>query len=181
MRKIVGFKLEVRRSAVERRAKKFVAGLAEGELDNFLSKAYGAMKPAVVFDSYSKPLAEESAVLSPLPGLGFSLILASLGESFAAFRDQAREGQELIYIVEEIALEDAGRFAASLIEQEAAQEACELSPLSLLSGDALAMAFKKLPGDKISMGLEEGRLKPSCSRAWSLSWMAKSKSRGKAK
>lgn len=178
MRKIVGFKLEARRSAVERRAKKLGLALPENA-DAFMACAYAAMKPAVLFNSFPKPSAEEAG-LSPVPGLGYSLILAGLGDTFAAHQAASADAP-LLGVVEEIALEDAGRFAASLIEQEAVQEACELSPLSLLNAEALALVLAKLDGSKIGVSLVEGSLKPSCARAWGLSWLAKSKSRSKSK
>lgn len=186
MRKIKGFKLSPRFKELGRRAKK--AGLDLERLGfsaSDLDKAYARMQPAVLFESFPKPDATE-APLSPMPGLAYSLILATLSEAFAVYRREAEAAQPewagVLAVVEELALEETVRFASALIEQEAAAEACELSPISPLSEPgALQTALGKLDGSKIAVSLAEDRLLPSASRVVSLSWLAKSKHSGKRK
>ena len=200
MRKIRGFKLNLRIKEVQRRAKKagldlesiaFIQPVGRGKepvttpaFEELIAKASASASPAVVFESFAHPDPAETALLSPIPGLAYSLVLATLGESFVAFRtagtEQGLAPANVFDVVEDVALEDVVRFAGSILEQEAALEACELSPLTILSETpALELSLRKLDGSKIGLGLSDGKLTPLASRACSLSWLAKSKSKKK--
>lgn len=206
MRKIKGFKLPLRSQPILRRAKK--AGLdmdAWGyaapqlswgsrpkepaptpELEALLAEASSAMQPAVLFESYSKTEIPDAAGLTPLPGLAWSLIVATLGQGFESFKSKHAEStpsqSSLLVLIQELALEDAVRFATELLEEEALAEGCELSPLSpILDASSLESVLAKLSGAKIGVTLTEGRLEPPATCAVSISWLAKSRSKKTAK
>lgn len=186
MRKIKGFKLTLRAHVVKQRSRKGridleAAGLGELPLAKFLERASKALTPGVVFDTFGHPDADQ-ALLSPMPGLAYSLILASLGEGFGPFREKEPPVPEKLWpVLEEHALEEAVRFASALIADEAEKDNCELSPLNPLSQpEALEAALRKLDaGAKLGVTLAEGRLVPPASLAVSQSWLAKSKAKGR--
>lgn len=186
MRKIIGFKLALRPKEIQRRAKKAkfaleAAGLAEPELQAALEDALKAVKPAVLFDTFVHPDPDQ-ALLSPLPGLAYSLVLAALGPGFeelaGARAAQKPEQAPLWPLIQEHALEECVRFVSSLLADEAAKDSCELSPITALcEAGALEAAVRKLDGSKIGVQAADGRLSPSASTAVSLSWLAKSKAK----
>src|SRR5579883_422731 len=141
MRKIVGFKINLRSREVERRDKKAKVsvpecGLDEAALELLLDKTARAALPAVLFDTFphSDP---DQPQLSPLRGLAYSAVLGTLGqafEEFAAKSLESRPEQAPVWpIIREVGLEECVRFAASIIEDEAIKESCELSPISKLT------------------------------------------------
>ena len=187
MRKIKGFKLVLRPHEVKRRAKKAgldleAAGLAEPVLHKLLERAAKGLVPGVLFDTFGPPDADQP-LLSPLPGLAYSLILASLGDGFAAGRERDSSPPEgLGPILRGCGLDEGVRFAANIIADEAEKDNCELSPMTTLSeGPALEAVLRKLDGAKLGVTSLEGRLSPSASVAVSLSWLAKSKAKGRSK
>lgn len=175
MRKIVGFRLPIRPHEVKRRAKRLKLELPpEPELQLLLEKAGRDAAPAVLFETFKHPDPDQP-VLSPMTGLAYSVVLATLGERF-----DSDEG--LMPAIRGAAVEEAVRFAAALIEEEAAKDACALSPITPLEGaPALEAAVRKLEAAKIGVRLEDGRLRPAASAAVSLSWLSKSKAKGKPK
>lgn len=186
MRKIKGFKLVLRPHEVKRRSKKAgldleAAGLPEPALLKTLERLAKGVTPAVLFDTFGHPDPEQ-ALLSPLPGLAYSLILATLGDGFGPVREKESALPEALWpVLEETALDECVRFASGLIADEAEKDNCELSPLTALSApDALAAAVRKLSGDKIGVCVQDGGgLAPAASVAVSLSWLAKSKAKGR--
>jgi len=121
-------------------------------------------------------------LLSPMPGLAYSLILASLGEGFGPLRGKEADIPAGLWpLLEEHALDEAVRFASALIADEAEKDNCELSPLNpLSSAEALEAALRKLDAAaKLGVTLAEGRLSPSGSLAVSQSWLSKSKAKGR--
>ena len=186
MRKIKGFKLTLRPHEVKRRAKKSridleAAGLGDPALAKFLDQAAKNLAPGVVFETFGHPDPDQP-LLSSIPGLAYSVILASLAEGFEPLKKtQASIPAGLWTILEDHALDEAVRFASGLIADEAEKDACELSPLTALSDPgALAAALRKLDGSaKLGVSLEEGKLFPAASLAVSQSWLAKSKAKGR--
>lgn len=187
MRKIKGFKLVLRPHEVKRRAKKAgldleASGLGEPALLKFLERAAKGLVPGVLFDTFPATDADH-AQLSPMPGLAYSLILASLGEGFAAVREKEPSLPDALWpILTEVALDEAVRFTSGLISDEAEKDNCDLSPLTTVgAGAALEAVLRKLDGAKLGVTALEGRLSPSASVAVSLSWLAKSKAKGRSK
>jgi hypothetical protein len=186
VRKIKGFKLTLRPHVVKQRSKKAkldleAAGLNDLALGKFLERAAKALTPGVVFDTFGHPDADQP-LLSPMPGLAYSVILAGLGESFGPIRAKEEAIPERLWpILEEHALDEAVRFASALLSDEAEKDNCELSPLNpLASPEALEAALRKLDAaNKLGVSLVEGRLSPSASLAVSQSWLAKSKAKGR--
>lgn len=188
MRKIIGFKLPLRLKEVQRRAKKAKLDLdavaaSELELQAALDKAARTLKPAVLFETFPKSDSDQAA-LSPMPGLAYSVIIATLGEGYSGFAAQAACADEahakLWPLVTEIALEDAVAFATKILSDDAEKDACELSPISSLSDPAaLETAVRKLEGSKIGVSLSDGKLRPEATAAVSLSWLSKSKAKKK--
>lgn len=186
MRKIKGFKLTLRPHVIKQRSKKGridleAAGLSELPLTKFLERASKALTPGVVFDTFGHPDADQP-LLSPMPGLAYSLILASLGEGFGSFRDKEPAIPEKLWpVLIDHALDEAVRFASALISDEAEKDNCELSPLNpILQPEALEAVVRKLDASaKLGVTLENGRLAPPASLAVSQSWLAKSKAKGR--
>lgn len=185
MRKIKGFNLVLRPHEVRRRAKKAAldldaAGLPEPVLLKTLDRLAKALTPGVLFETFGHPDADQP-LLSPMPGLAYSLILATIGAGFESIREkEAGLPAALWPVLEETALDECVRFASGILEDEAAKDNCELSPISPVVGaDALAAALRKLDGAKLGVALAEGRLTPAASLAVSLSWLAKSKAKGR--
>ena len=188
MRKIIGFKLNLKLKEIQRRAKRakfdlVTTGLQEPELQPLLAAAERALKPAVLFETFAHPDPDQQ-ILSPIPGLAYSLIVASLGAGLSAQREKTRQENPaqlpLWDLAEETALDEAIRFAATLIEEEAARESCELSPITPLNDAAVVeKVVAKLEGGKIGVKAEGGRLSPCASAACSLSWLSKTKGKGK--
>lgn len=187
MRKIKGFKLPLRPHEVKRRAKKAgvdleAAGLGpEPVLLKFLDRAAKSLVPGVLFDTYAHP-DPDVKLLSPMPGLAYSLVLASLGEGFpAALREkEAAVPAALWPVLEETALDEAVRFAGNLLADEAEKDNCDLSPINeLSSADALEAAIRKLDGSKVGVTVDGARLAPAASLCVSLSWLAKTKAKGR--
>ena len=187
MRKIKGFKLVLRPHEVRRRARKAgldleAAGLTEPVLIKTLERLAKSMAPGVLFDTFGHPDADQP-LLSPMPGLAYSLILASLGEnSFpAAVREkEAALPAALWPVLDETALDECVRFASHIIADEAEKDNCELSPINVLAdGAALDAVVRKLDGAKLGVAVADGKLTPSACLAVSLSWLAKSKAKGR--
>ena len=189
MRKIIGFKLPLRLKEIQRRAKRAhfdlaVNGLQEPELQPLLTAAEKSLKPAVLFETFAHPDPDQQT-LSPMPGLAYSLVLASLGKGLEAQREKTRQENPaqlpLWDLAEEAALDEAVRFATTILEDEAERESCELSPLTpLAEAKAVESVIRKLDGSKIGVSLDGGgKLAPAASAACSVSWLSKSKSRGK--
>lgn len=171
MRKIIGFKLVIRPHEVKRRAKKLKLEVpADAELQRLLDGAAKTLQPGVLFDTFKHPDPDQP-LLSPMPGLAYSVVLATLGEKFGA-------PEPLAEVVRDTALDEAVRFATQLLEDEAAKDACELSPINTLSGGpALEAVVRKLEGSKIGVALDGDALKPAATAAVSLSWLSKSKAK----
>jgi hypothetical protein len=186
VRKIKGFKLVLRPHEVKRRARKAgvdleAAGQTELVLGKTLERLAKALTPGVLFDTFGAPDPDQSS-LSPMPGLAYSLILGSLGEGFPA---SVREKEsalppKLWPVLEECGLDECVRFASNIIADEAEKDNCELSPINSLSeSPALEAVVRKLDGAKLGVSLNGGKLSPLASIAVSLSWLAKSKAKGR--
>ena len=186
MRKIKGFKLVLRPHEVKRRARKAgvdleAAGLTEPVLLKTLDRLAKALVPGVLFDTFGHPDPDQ-ATLSPLPGLAYSLILASLGDGFPpALREKEASLPAALWpVLEETALDECVRFSANIIADEAEKDNCELAPITELSElPALEAVVRKLDGAKLGAAVVEGALTPAASLAVSLSWLAKSKAKGR--
>ena len=190
MRKIRGFRLALKAPEIKRRAKKAGLDLAALGLDDtglqlLLSQALKTMAPGVIFETFKHPDAD-AAALSPIPGLAYSVIVATLGPGFAPAREKSREAAAETYalwgLIEAAALDEAVRFTTSLLEEDAANESCILSPWNCIQEPAaLETVLRKLDGSKLDLRLHEGRLDPSPTVAVSLSWLAQSRTKGKKK
>ncbi len=188
MRKIIGFRIEIKPWQIERRAKKAGLNLKEEgfspeAVEALITKARQSVVPAVLYDTFPGATPELSK-LSPLPGLAFSLILATAGDPLHRFVETLRgEGPAMgtvASLIEDAALDEVLRFTTGLIAEDAGREACALSPLSPLADEeSLRAVLSKLDGSKISVSLTGGRLQPRPSRAASLAWISKSKAKGK--
>src|SRR5206468_1999463 len=126
----------------------------------------------VLFDTFAAPDPDQDK-LSPMPGLAYSLVLATLGQGLSEQREKSRQENPAVLplwdLAEETALDESVRFATALLEDEALRESCELSPLSPMSdGAVLETVVKKLDGAKIGVTLDGGKLAPAASAACSL-------------
>ncbi len=190
MHKVRGFKLTLRPAEIKRRAKKagldlLALGLDDIEIQRLAADAAKNMAPAVLFDTFKHP-DSDAAALSPIPGLAYSVILATLGPGFAPALERAQGISSEMYAVwgllQEIALDEAVRFASTILEDEAGRESCVLSPWNALQDPAaIQTALFKLDAAKIEVRLQDGRLDPAASAVVSLSWLAQVKTRSKKK
>ncbi|MBI4056903.1 MAG: hypothetical protein HY399_05070 [Elusimicrobia bacterium] len=199
MIKIKRFKITLREREILRRAKKKKMDLAltgfntEGEVQTFLQSLPSLLQPAVLYDSFSpdtiQRLSESSArsfsdpsfvnALSPVPGLAFSVGIATLGNRISEFSQSLGGSEqplraELVALAKEVALEEATQFALSLIEGEAKEEKCELSPIQNITDPSLLQTlFVELETEKIGVAWKENQPMPLATTAFSVSWLAK--------
>jgi hypothetical protein len=191
MTKIRRFKLELRPRELARRAKKAkldpaAAGLpGEPDLAAFALRFQKSMEPAVVYQSFGPD--HPRAPLAPVAGLGFSLGIATLGAGPEAFEAALLENREeakapLARLARELALEDAIQFVLGLLKQEADDEECDLSPVAPLhDAAALDAALQELQAGRIGVSTVDGRWNPLCTSAFSVSWIARPKSKKTAR
>jgi hypothetical protein len=186
VRKIKGFKLVLRPHEVKRRARKAgldleAAGQTELVLAKTLDRLAKTLAPGVLFDTFGHPDADQP-ILSPMPGLAYSLILASLGDGFTAATREKEAGlpPAIWPVLDETALDECVRFASNILADEAEKDNCELSPINTLAeGPALEAVVRKLDGAKLGVALDGPRMTPPATLAVSLSWLAKSKAKGR--
>ncbi|MFA6318543.1 MAG: hypothetical protein WC943_14130 [Elusimicrobiota bacterium] len=205
MKKVKGFKLEVRPKEVARLAKKAGLDLSflgpgvehapDGKphavppatvaaLSKEIAAASAIFSPAVLYETFPVSSKEDvsNKLLAPIPGVAFSLVLATLGEGIGARKLELESAEperaRLWRLITESALAEAVRFVAALLESEAALENCELSPLNPLSGpEALAAALDRLDCSKVGVSLGDEGLRPMDSTVVTLSWLSKSRGR----
>ncbi len=182
MRKIIGFKLNLRIKEFQRRAKKAKVDLQALALDepsqaDLIERA--PAKPAVLFDTFKHPDADQP-LLSPMPGLAYSLVLATVGDGFRQAQADEPSLAPAWDLLEGMALDETVRFTTALIQEESSAESCELSPLNPLSEPAaLEKVVAKLEAAKIGVTSTPEGLAPLATRALSLSWLSKSKVKGR--
>ena len=187
MRKIRGFKLNLRPKEIQRKAKKSKVDLGalkmdtEASLTALIGEFSKSAKASVLYESFP---AEEQNFLAPVPGLAYSLCLATLGQEIDSYielaRQQTPERDPLLTIMAQTAIEDATRFVLGLVEDEAKAEHCELSPIQVLTeNSALTAIVSRLEGHKINVAVADAGLRPTHTTAFSLSWMTRSKSRSR--
>jgi len=184
MRKIRGFKLNPRAREIQRQAKKAKLDLAALGLDSEAPLAADTARfmASVHASALYDCLPPGSSSLSPIPGLACSLVIVTLGPDSDAFIERERlsspDRGRLFEIMAKAALDDATRFVLGLVEEEAKEERCELSPIQLLTEDAaLKSAVSRLEGHKIGVAASDAGLRPVHTAAFSLSWLSRAKSR----
>lgn len=189
MRKIREFNMrlpfkEIRRRAL-RGAEAAPAGFDDVRLAKVLERAEAALKPSVLFDSYG-PDSPETAALAPIPGVGHTVAVTTLGPAFGVrLEELLTEDPKAAKVLEAAAAtasERATQFVLSLIKDDVEEERCDLSPIHYLDDpEALGKVLAKLEGPKIGVALEAGRLAPAHSKAFCVSWLARKGKRGPAK
>lgn len=181
MRKIREFNLRLPFKELRLRASRLVdlKALAIDDLllSEWIKTLEGRARPAVVFETYGSDT-EDRHNLAPIPGLGRTVGLASLGPDAAPWvEEQLTESTERGKVAELIAnaaLERCVKFILNLIKDEVEEERCELSPMHPIEdAEQLAFVLESLEGSKIDIGLDAGRLTPSLSTAFCVSWIAK--------
>lgn len=186
MRKIRDFNMrlpfkEIRRRAL-RGAEAPPPGFDDARLIAILDRAEKGLKPSVLFESYG-PDSPETAALSPVPGLAYTVAVATMGPSFPHILDELRTEHpgsgKILDAAAAVAGERAVQFVLSLIKDEVEDERCELSPIHYITDpDALSLVLSKLDGAKVGVTLEAGHLAPGQSRAFCVSWIARKGRRG---
>lgn len=186
MRKIRDFNMrlpfkEIRRRAL-RGAEAPPPGFDDARLIAILDRAEKGLKPSVLFESYG-PDSPETAALSPVPGLAYTVAVATLGPAFPVALDELRTEHpgsgKVLEAAAAVAGERAVQFVLSLIKDEVEDERCELSPIHYITDpEALGLVLSKLDGAKVGVALEAGHLAPGHSRAFCVSWIARKGRRG---
>lgn len=187
MKKIRGFKLNLRPKELQRRAKKAKLDLAalglgeEAALAEYAARFAEASRPSALYESFP---ADSQLRLSPVPGLAYSLALVTLGPEADSFVElsarQRPEAAPLLPLLATLALEDASRFVFGLVEEEAKQEQCELSPIEYLKDPAaLRSAVARLEGQKIGVSVLPDGLRPVHTVACGISWLSRTRSRAR--
>ena len=194
MRKIREFNMslpfkEIRRRAL-RGAEAAPAGRVPGGFDDarllaVLQRAEKALKPSVLFESYG-PDSPETAALAPIPGVGHTVAVTTLGPAFGErlqeLLTEDAKAAKILDAAAATAFERATAFVLSLIKEDVEDERCDLSPIHYLEDPAaLATVLAKLDGAKIGVTLAAGRLVPAHSKAFCVSWLARKGKRGAAK
>lgn len=186
MRKIREFNMhlpfkEIRRRAL-RGAEAGPLGFEESKLPSVLERAEAALKPSVLFESYG-PDSPETAALAPIPGVGHTVAVTTLGPAFGARLEELLtedpRSAKVLEAAAATAFERATAFVLSLIKEDVEDERCDLSPIHYLTDpEALATVLAKLEGAKIGVSLEAGNLTPGHSKAFCVSWLARKGKRG---
>lgn len=188
MKKIRDFRLKLHFKELRRKARRQLdldaMGLDDPAFVALLERAEAALSPAVIYESFG-PESEETARLAPLPGLAHTLGLATLGagaDSWAAeLASRSSEHGRLAELLLSGALDQTVQFVLGLLKPEVEAERCELSPIQLVAEpEALGAVHAKLEGGKIEVALEAGRLVPSRSAAFCLSWIKQRRGASKA-
>lgn len=190
MKKIKGFKLALRPRDIQRRAKSIKLDLEalglkeESALEDRLASLRARLKPAVLYETFRAEAAGSLPRWAPMPGVAASGAVVTLGVEMDRLLDSAATEPEaqgrFLGLLCDAALDEAVRFVLSLVEEEAKEEKCDLSPLSLVTEpSSLKALLDTLSSQKIGVGLSDGGLVPSSSRAFGVSWLAKSKAKAK--
>jgi len=181
VRKIREFNLRLPFKELRLRARRALdldaMGIDDAAFNEWLLVLQSRAEPAVVFETYG-PEHEDAAALSPIPGLGHTVGLASLGADVGAWivlNDTATpEKGELALLLAESALDRCVRFVLNLIKDEVEEERCELSPIHpIADAEQLAFVVQTLEGAKIDIALDAGRLSPRMATAFCVSWIAR--------
>jgi hypothetical protein len=189
MRKIREFNLRLPFKELRLRARRALdldaLGIDDAAFSEWIASLEKTASPAVVFDTFG-PDSEETAALSPIPGLGHTVGLASLGADVAGWVDERRtesaEKGELAELLAGQALDRCIKFVLNLIKDDVEEDRCELSPIQPIEdGEQLAFLIEKLDGGKIDLSLDAGHLRPGWSTAFCVSWIAKKGRPGKKK
>lgn len=165
---------EILRRAKKRKIDFTTTGFSnEGEVDAFLQSLLPKLEPAVLYNSFPSdhPTLGD---LSPVPGLAFSVGVGTLGNGLAA------EGLQnpWVSLAQEVCLEETVRFALSLIEEEAKEEKCELSPIqNIATPPLLQTLFVELETEKIGVSWKENQPFPIATAVFSVSWIAKKRTK----
>ncbi|TBR24749.1 hypothetical protein EPO15_03515 [bacterium] len=188
MRKIREFNMRLPFKEIRRRALRpgphaqAVGGIDDARLASVLERAEAALKPSVLFESYG-PDSPETAALAPIPGVGHTVAVTTLGPGFGArLEELLTEDSRVAKVLDAAAataFERATAFVLSLIKEDVEDERCDLSPINYLDDpEALAKVLAKLEGSKIGVSLEAGHLTPGHSKAFCVSWLARKGKRG---
>lgn len=181
MRKIREFNLRLPFKELRLRARRAMdldaMGVDDAVFNEWLQALERRSKPAVVFETYG-PDSEDAAALSPIPGLGHTVGLASLGRDVEAWIDErgteSSEKGELANLLADSALDRCVRFVLNLIKDDVEEERCELSPIQPISdAEQLKFVVETLEGSKIDIALDAGNLTPRLSAAFCVSWIAR--------
>ncbi len=174
MRKIVGFRINLRAWELLRRAKKegITLEVPQEALQSDLDRIVKSLKPAILFETFGVDDADQKT-FSPISGIAYSLILATIGEPALPLQPVSIGSETLVW---EMALEECRKFAVEIISSEAQKDSCELTPVSLLLAPEIQeAAIRKMDGSKIGVSFQEGRMAPLLSSVASLSWISKIK------
>lgn len=181
MRKIREFNLRLPFKELRLRAGRAVdlesLGMDDAALSDFIKSLEDRCRPAVVFETYGADT-PDTARLAPIPGLGRTVGLASLGTGAVAWVEeratQSAQLRELAALLADFALDRCVKFVLNLIKDEVEEDRCELSPIHPIEdAEQLAHVLDALEGAKIDIGLEAGRLTPALSTAFCVSWIAR--------
>lgn len=182
MRKIRGFRLNLRVKEVLRRLRKAKLDPPpsgppeESALLDLAARFCGAARPSVLYDSF--PAGGDASPLVSIPGPAYSLALGTLGAEADAFiaglSADAPRLRPILDVMASVALDETARFSLGLIEEEARQERCELSPIEyFVEIPACRAVVERLEGHKIGMAVSPEGLRPSRSFACSVSWLSR--------
>jgi len=181
MRKIREFNLRLPFKELRLRANRALDLEAMGIDDQALSDLIKALeeraRSAVVFETYGSDN-EDKVGLAPIPGLGRTVGLVSLGPDVAPWVEEhateSEEGGKLAKLLADHALDRCVKFILNLIKDDVEEERCELSPIHPIEdAEHLAHVLETLEGAKIDIGLDAGHLTPSYSMAFCVSWIAR--------
>ena len=190
IRKIKKYKIPVRPFGVLRHLKKKI-NLEPGRepedkaLESEISKAKKSLVPCALYGTFSRAETPESLAAlwkqAPDKSLSLSFILSTIGKSIEGEIESAAKGQDPLpgAVLDSIAresLEQSFHFVSRILNEEAQEESCELSPFLPVSGEPLKDVFQVLEAPKADILLgDSGQISPFFTGARFSFWTPKGK------
>jgi hypothetical protein len=185
MTKIKNFRIALRAREIARWLKK-ERGLEttpdlEISIERLINEAKAFIEPAALYSTLTKPVAEKAtAIPFPDKAIAVSVIVVSIGSVLNQKQMEAKDDtnrEPLLAALELEALNQSLAFASRLIQDQAKEEDCELSPSVVAVEPAVASSLASLVGvQRIGIDLDPSANSfPSYARVAWLFWTPEGK------
>lgn len=190
IRKIKKYKISVRPFGVLRHLKR-KASIAEGQepgdeiLESEISKVQPHVVPCALYATFSRAETPEPLrglwQSSPEKSLSMSMVLATIGKAIEGEIEKAPQSGDagrnaLLDSIARESLDQSFHFVARLLNDEAQEESCELTPFLPVAGEAIKDVFHILEADKAGIHLNDsGQISPFFTGARFSFWTPKGK------
>ena len=194
IRKIKKYKISVRPFGVLRHLKKKITiepgkEPEDSSLESEISKVHPALAPCALYATFSRTETPEAVKTlwssSPEKSLSISMILATIGKPIEGEIEKASQGADayksaLIESIARESLDQSFHFVSRILNEEAEQERCELTPFLPAPPEALKEAFQILEAHKADILFNDsGQISPFFTGLRYSFWTPKGKSRPK--